>query len=175
MFAQCRKHLVADLDVQRHLRGVLNHQLLNRTQRRVGRGFARIVFDHGLEGIEFGLAATGGQEVRCVVAILVVGAGQQGHGANAQLTKLAAGRQSGAHRAQVDVPGPRQRLTPQQCLVEVDQGAAPACQDGIDQLLRLGFEGGVPVRDAHDGLSVVHRRGGGRADREQPQRIMPGC
>ena len=47
-----------------------------------------------------------------------------------------------------------QRLAPEQGFVQVDQHAAPAFGDGVNQVLRLGLAGGGPVGDTHGGVEL---------------------
>ena len=112
MLAKRCENRVIDLDVKCHLRCISNDQLLDRSQQRMRRRFAWIALDHRIERIQFGLDAAGGQKIRRVVLVFVGGAGQQRHGANGQLAQPAAGRQAGAHRAEVNIPAARQRLAP---------------------------------------------------------------
>ena len=147
MLAQAVENSVADLHVQRHLRGVLDHQRFDLAECRVRCRDAGVVNDR-IERIELGLHAAGFEEVWRVVFVLVDRAGQQGHGADAEFAQLPAGGQARAHGAKVDVPGARQRLAPQQRLVQVDHGAAAALENGVDQVLRLRLEGGCPLGNA---------------------------
>ena len=154
MPAQPVENIVSNFHVQRHLRGVLNHQRFNLPECRV-RGCHAGVVNHRVECIELGLHTAGFEEVGRMVFVFIDGAGQQGHGANTELAQFPAGGQARAHSAQVDVPGARQRLAPQQRLVQVDHGAAAALEDGVDQVLRLRLEGGCPFGNAqHVFLSV---------------------
>lgn len=47
-----------------------------------------------------------------------------------------------------------QRLAPEQGFVEVDQRAALAFEDGVNQVSRLGLAGRSPVRDTHGGVDL---------------------
>lgn len=61
----------------------------------------------------------------------------------AEFVQFGVGRQVSAHSCQVHIPAVRLRLAPEPGFVRVDQRAAPAFEDGVDQVLRWGFSAGV--------------------------------
>lgn len=127
-----RKQRVAHLHALRHLCGVLHHQPLDFAEFRVVHHLAGVAQHHALQGIEFGLRATRMQKVRGMVVVLVLRAGQQSHGANAQLAQFAAGGQTGAHVFQINVPAACQWFAPKQSAVQIEQVPAASLDDGID-------------------------------------------
>ena len=84
----------------------------------------------------------------------IAGPGHQRRGADAEFAQFGAGRQVGAYGFQIHIPAARQRLAPEQGFVELNQRAAPALEDGVNQVLRLGLEGGGPVGNAHGGVEL---------------------
>ena len=93
-----------------------------------------------------------------MVVVLVLGVGQQCHGANAQLAQLATGGQTCAHILHVDVPATCHGLAPEQGAVKVDEFAAATGKNGIDQVLGLVFLFGSPGWNAHVNVELVKRR-----------------
>ena len=81
-----------------------------------------------------------------MVLLFIVSAREQRDGADAEFAQFGAGWQVGAYCFQIHVPAARQRLAPEQGFVEVDQRAAPALEDRVNQVLRLELAGGGSSR-----------------------------
>ena len=145
--------VVAHLDLQRHLRRILNNDSFNGIQRRCRHRLARALLDVGSHSIQMRLLATCRQKIDGMVVVFVVCAGYQRDRANCQFPQAAFNRQLSAHGLEIDIPAARQRLTPEQGMVQRGELAASASFNRRDEFARLGAEGGSPGRNAHGGLS----------------------
>ena len=97
VLAQCIKNLVGHFHIQRHLRGIANHQLLDGAQRRVRRRLASVGSDHCVQRIKFSLRTARSQKIRRMVLVFVGGTRQQRYGADGEFAQFGAGGQVGAY------------------------------------------------------------------------------